>query len=148
MLQIFSDEYSNADYFPIKSTYFFEDTSKYPSLTNTSANGTPNFMHMLRHLYRSKAHTKGKSFVGTKYVKTVGFHRARKCLDGSCRSQKVYPELALVHHYRKGCQRKFNDDECSKLQDDLVFDNELLTFQEKLIQRCNTTISQLKLSVS
>ena len=132
----------------IKNTYFFEDTTKYHSLTNTSANGTPYFMHMLRHLYRSNALTKGKYFVGTKYVKTVSFHTAKQCLDGHCKYQNVDPELALLHHYRKGCQRRFSDDECSKMQKDLVFDNALLTFQEKLMQRCNTTISQLKLSVT
>ena len=135
LLRILSDEYNDADYFKIRSTYFFEDISKYPSLSNTSANGTSNFMYMLRKLYRSKAHLKGKSFIRTKYVKTVNCHIARECLNRRCKFQDVDVEAAHVHHYRKSCQRMVEDDTCLRYKQNLVFDNTLLKFQEKLYSK-------------
>ena len=107
-------------------------------------------MYMLRNLYRSKAHLNiGKSFVGTKYVKTVNCHSATMCLNRRCNFLKVDIKTAHVHHYRESCQRRVKkNDTCLKYKQNRVFDNALLTFHfEKFIQRCNTTISQLKLSV-
>ena len=135
LLQILSDEYVDADNFNLRSTYFFEDISEYHSLSNTSGYGTSNFMYMLRNLHRSKAHLKGKSFIRTKYVKTVNCHIARECLNRRCKFQDVDVEAAHVHHYRKSCQRMVEDDTCLRYKQNLVFDNTLLKFQEKLYSK-------------
>ena len=140
-----SKNHSTASHFEFRTTYFYEDISKYKPSLNVSANGVPNSMNMLPTLFRSKKHVKGKSFIGTKDVKKVTCHRANKCLDSRCKGKRVNVTIAHVHHYRKGKPRHFNKKEWLEFHEDVVFDSALLHFKNELLYGYNKTLSKLEL---
>ena len=87
--------------------------------------------------------TKGKSFLNTEFAITITSHRAVR----PSKEAKVNPNIALVHHYRSGCQRR-NAKHCDeKFRKDIVLDKVLWEFKDKLASRYNETLSKLDIEV-
>ena len=148
LMKTLSNQYKPSNFYWFKNTYFFEDISM--SLSQVPSPDIPNSIHMLRHVYRSKNYLKGKSFISTEEVKTVGMHRAFKCLDGhNCNYNKVNENLAHVAHYRIGCQTMVgNATMClEKFRKDVVWDTTLWEFEDVLVPRCKNTYSELGLKI-
>ena len=103
----------------------------------------PKTSHMLRHVYRSKNLGKGKSFLNTEFAKTVSCHRILKCTTKLCEEANVNSSIALVHHYRSGCQRMYAKDCDEKFRKDIVLDKVLWEFKDKLVSESKETLSKL-----
>ena len=99
---------------------------------------------MVRHVYRSKFLSKGKSFLNTEFAITIASHRVVR----PSKEANVNPNIALVHHYRSGCQRiHVLRHECENFRKDIVLDKVLWEFKDKLASRYNETLSKLDIEV-
>ena len=84
---------------------------------------------MLRHVYRSKHLSKGKSFLNTEFAITVTSHH----VDRPSKEVNVTSSIALAHHYRSGCQRQHVlQRTCKNFRKDLVLDKVVWEFKDKL----------------
>ena len=115
-------------------------------MLNGALYDVPKTNHMLRHVYRSKNVSNGKSFYNTEFVKLVNLHRASECTFKPCKEAKIKSTVALVHHYRKGCQEGVKD--CyEEFRKDIILDTRLWEFKDKLLSRSNETLSKLDMEV-
>ena len=123
---------------------------------NGKTEGGRAYMHTLEHLYRSKnITTLVKSFMKTDRVKTTNSHRATSCLDSErigcsekLRENLLKSNIALVHHYRKGCRKlfKMSEEQCYRYyQKHLVKDTTILAFQKQLQSNYLQTIKELNI---
>ena len=147
MMTTIRNIYKNSTSYIFESTYFFDDLPEYKPLLNGSIDDIPKTSHMLRHVYRSKDLGKGKSFLNTEYSKTVSSHRVLRCTTQPCKEAKVNSSIALVHHYRSGCQRMHAADCDEKFHKDIVLDKVLWAFKDKLASRSKETLSTLDIEV-
>ena len=143
MMTTVMNTYKNATSYIFESTYFFDDLLQYKPLLNGSVYDIPKTSHMLRHIYRSKKLGKGKSFLNTEYSKKVSSHRVLDCITIPCQEAKVNSSLALVHHYRSGCQRMHAEHCDEEFYGDIVLDKVLWEFKDKLVSRFKETLSKL-----
>ena len=139
--------YTNATSYIFPNSYFFDDVPEYEPLLNGSIYDIPKTSHMLRHIYRSKKLGKGKSFLNTEYSKKVSSHRVLDCITQPCQEAKVDSSLALVHHYRSGCQRMHAAQCDEEFYKDIVLDKVLWEFKDKLVSRSKETLSKLEIEV-
>ena len=139
--------YENAKSYYFQSTYFFDDVPEYKQSLNRSMYDIPRTNHMLRHVYRSKNLGKGKSFLNTKFVNKVNSHKCMNMYDSLvCNQVKIKSTIALVHHYRKGCQDYVkNCDE--QFRQDILLDTRLWEFKDQLVLRSKETLSKLHIEV-
>ena len=136
--------YTNATSYIFPNAYFFDDVPEYEPLLNGSINDIPKNSHMLRHVYRSKHLSKGKSFLNTEFAITITSHR----VDRPSKEANVTSSIALAHHYRSGCQRQHVlQRTCKNFRKDLVLDKVLWEFKDKLASRSNETLSKLNIEV-
>ena len=63
----------------------------------------PEYLHMLRHIYRSALYTElnYKSFMNPQKVLNIRSHEPIRC-DGNCTSYTVDSSVGHLHHYRQG----------------------------------------------
>ena len=109
---------------------------------------------MLKHVYRSQNITElVKSFMKTDRVKTTNNHLATSCLDSEkigCpeKRQLLKSNIALAHHYRKGCRKlsRMSKEECYRdYQKHLVKDTTIFAFKKQLQSNCLQTIKELNI---
>ena len=150
-LSVFGDHVSSYNF---RNTYFMEEMLKshLKSEEPEEIADIPEFMHMLRHVYRSKTHSpfgKGvKSIHNTDHVKLVLQHYPFECLDNQCYESivNVSVQVAHLHHYRQGCQRFTSEKECNEdYKKVVVKDTTLLKFKQQLLDQSIETLSQLGL---
>jgi len=112
------------------------------------------YMHMLDHIYRSKkSNGRKKSFMNTDRVKTLTSHRASSCLDSEMidcteKKQVLKSNIALVHHYRKGCTKlsRMSAEECYRdYQSNLVRDTTIFAIKEQLQSNFLQAIKELNI---
>ena len=146
MMASFLTMYKNASSYFFRNTYYFDDVPEYTPLLNGALYDVPKTNHMLRHVYRSKNLKRGKSILNTELVKVVTGHQADKCTFNPCKEAIIEPTVALVHHYRKGCQDGVKN--CYEaFRKDIILDTRLWEFKDKLISRSNETLSKLDMDV-
>ena len=121
---------------------------------NKKTEGGRAYMHMLKHVYRSQNITElVKSFMKTDRVKTTNNHLATSCLDSEkigCpeKRQLLKSNIALAHHYRKGCRKlsRMSKEECYRdYQKHLVKDTTIFAFKKQLQSNCLQTIKELNI---
>ena len=107
-------------------------------------------MHMLRHLVRSKQHTRvmlPKTFLRTdSAIKLANCHFPFHCLggnDSSCNVHYLDTELGHLAHYRDGCQDMVSKT-CRSYLKDTVEDTAVLRFKDKLIARVQDALQDLQ----
>ena len=105
----------------------------------------PNYMHILRHVFRSKAYDEPnehtKSIHNADRVVIVHSHFAVKCLEGKCNSYSVEPEIAELQHYRDTCQPTIDGKECyKKYKRYTVKDTTIWRYKKLLIDRVSTSL--------
>lgn len=100
---------------------------------------------MLQHVYRTENFSKHGSFVkcflDTETVLTLHNHFPISCLTRSCTSYPIETSDAQLHHYRTDCGQSVN---CSTLKQNVIMDNNVWKFKDKLIQRVTNTLNKLK----
>ena len=110
------------------------------------------YMHMLDHIYRSKKFNElKKSFMNTDRVKITTSHKASSCLDTemddcSEKKQLIKSNIALAHHYRKGCKKisRMSREECYRdYQQHLVRDTTIFAIKEQLQSNFIQAIKEL-----
>jgi hypothetical protein len=106
----------------------------------------PEYMHMLRHVIRSKTFDgqHSKSIHNTDRVLLVHSHSAIKCLESECNSNTVSQEIAQVQHYRKTCQANYSEKYCyEKFKRLTIQDTTIWRYKKQIIDRVSRSLLTL-----
>lgn len=105
----------------------------------------PDYMHMLRHIYRAKSvssmHKYVKSILFLESVLTVHNHFPISCNNRLCLNYKVNPEEGLMQHYRKDCFDKLTS--CENYRKEYIKDTSLWRYKDRLLPRVENTLKTL-----
>ena len=119
--------------------YFLDTMATFENIS-----GIPSFLHMMKHVYRSK-NPEGnfKSISNTDIVLTIGHHRHIHCLEGiSCKGARE--GIANSQHYRKDCApNKFNNVSCNKLKATTIQDTRVWRHLETVIKNTNIALQNI-----
>lgn len=139
---------SRASY-SFRNVYFMDDML--PAHLNDSdpinISDVPEYMHMLRHVYRSANYSKPGSYIkcfhNTDKVLTLHNHFPIACLGGPCTSYAVDTTIAQLQHYRYDCVKELKMS-CDKVYKSMsVRDTTIWKHKKLLIERSTKTLSAL-----
>lgn len=130
-----------------RNTYFLDTFIS----NKTQSNEIPEYMHILRHIYRTQNFTKPKFFVksfhNTENVLTLHNHFPLHCLNGACRSTEIPIHLGYLHHYREDCVSELKAT-CENLKKNTIRDDGVWRFKEELIKNVEKTLRELGILTS
>ena len=120
--------------------YFLDSMA---TIDNTS--GIPSYLHMMKHVYRSK-NPEGnyKSIINTDIVLTISHHRHNHCLEGISCKRAIEEQIANSQHYRKDCApNKFNNVSCDNLKATTIQDTRVWRHLETVIKNTNIALQNI-----
>lgn len=129
------------DGYQFRNAYFLEVLNR----ENEALYDIPNYMHMLRNVYRTKYTKPGyfvKSFNDPERVLTVFNHYPLACLKGPCSVYPVSTDVAQMQHYRVDCVKELHN-YCYELRNASTMDTTLWKYKEKLIQQVHMVLEDL-----
>lgn len=138
---------STSSCFYARNAYFLD-----PFVSNeTPPHEIPEYMHILRHVYRTQNFTKPKYFVksfhSTQRVLTLHNHFPLHCLNGACYTTEIPTDLGYLHHYREDCVSELKTT-CEKWKKSTVRDDGVWRFKAELIRNVEKTLRELGILTS
>jgi len=134
--------------FRFRNVYFMDRMLNSHLKSSADIIAIPKYMHILRHVFRSKIFDKPKqhtkSIHNTDRVVLVHSHLAITCLEGKCNSYFVEPQIAQSQHYRETCQPSIGAKECYvKYKRLTIKDPTVWRYKNLLIERVSTSLLTL-----
>ena len=127
-----------------RNTYFFDDDPSLGTDEDLRLENIPEYLHMLRHIYRSAQNTEEnhKSFMDPEKVLTLRSHEPIRCFQ-NCTSYTVEPTVGQLHHYRADCVPRLRSVCQEEYKDKTVRDTSLWAVKETVMRRVEDTLNKL-----
>merc|ERR1719278_800895 len=132
-----------------RNVYFMDEmlTAHLNSNDPINISDVPEYMHMLRHVYRSANYTKPgqyvKCFHNTEKALILHNHFPLGCLGGVCTSFPVDTSLAHLQHYRSDCVSTLKKSCERDFKNSSVIDTTIWKFNEPLIKATTEALANL-----
>ena len=132
-----------------RNVYFMDEmlTAHLDSNDPINISDVPEYMHMLRHVYRSANYTKPgqyvKCFHNTDKALILHNHFPLGCLGGPCTSYSVDTSLAHLQHYRPDCVKALKKSCDKEYKSMSVEDTTIWKYKQQLIERSTETLQTL-----
>ena len=136
------------------ASYNFRNVYYMDDMTEEFDPGVPEFLHMMRHVYRSSQPNPPlmnvKSFHNTDLALGMHNHLHRGCWhwDRFCKTFPFDPEIAHLHHYRPTCAwYLLKSGACdSQYRNQTIRDDSLLRFRDQVEAGAKKAITSLRLN--